>query len=78
MYGLEKQPKAVFKMDLEIELEKHPQKAQEYLKGVQTKIQEIKSQLREGAKGPEFEQLGNLLHGYNALQKVLTKLGNKK
>ena len=37
-------------------------------------IHEIKKELREGAKEKEFDQLGTLLHGYSALQKVLKKV----
>ncbi len=78
MYGLEKKPKHVFEFDLEKDLKKDPKKVQELLKSTETKIQEIKNQLREGAKGPELDQLGVLLHGYTALQKVLNRLANKK
>jgi hypothetical protein len=48
------------------------------VKTTEAKIQEIKTQLREGAKGPELDQLGVLLHGYTALQKVLSRLSTKK
>ena len=78
MYGLEKKPKHVFEFDLEKDLKKDPSKVKELLKSTETKIQEIKNQLREGAKGPELDQLGVLLHGYTALQKVLNRLANKK
>jgi hypothetical protein len=78
MYGLEKKPKHVFEFDLEKDLKKDPSKARGLLKTVETKIQHIKTQLREGAKGPELDQLGVLLHGYTALQKVLSRLEKKK
>jgi len=78
MYGLEKQPKHAFEFDLEKDLKKDPNKARELLKSTEQKIQEIKTQLREGAKGPELDQLGTLLHGYTALQKVLNRFINKK
>lgn len=78
MYGLEKKPRHVFEFDLEKDLKKDPNKVRELLKTTETKIQEIKTQLREGAKGPELDQLGVLLHGYTALQKVLNRLANKK
>lgn len=78
MYGLEKKPKHAFEFDLEKDLKKDPSKARELLQMTETKIQAIKSQLREGAKGPELDQLGVLLHGYTALQKVLSRLANKK
>ena len=78
MYGLEKKPKHVFEFDLEKDLKKDPSKVRELLKTTETKIQNIKTQLREGAKGPELDQLGVLLHGYTALQKVLSRLEKKK
>jgi hypothetical protein len=78
MYGLEKKPRHAFEFDLEKDLKKDPSKVRELLKSTEAKIQEIKNQLREGAKGPELDQLGVLLHGYTALQKVLGRLANKK
>jgi hypothetical protein len=78
MYGLEKKPRHVFEFDLEKDLKKDPTKVRELLKTTEKKIQEIKTQLREGAKGPELDQLGVMLHGYTALQKVLSRLANKK
>jgi len=78
MYGLEKKPKALFEMDLEKDLKKNPTKIQSLLKSTEHKIQEIKTQLREGSKGADFDNLGVLLHGYTALQKILNKLANKK
>jgi hypothetical protein len=78
MYGLEKKPLKTFEFDLEKDLKKDPTKVRELLKNTEAKINEIKSQLREGKKGPELDNLGVLLHGYTALQKVLNKLANSK
>ncbi len=78
MYGLEKKPQMVFEFDLEKELKKDPNKLKEYLKKAETRIQEIKSLLREGTKGKDLDDLGVLLHGYTALQKVLNRLAQKK
>lgn len=78
MYGLEKTPKAMFEFDLEKDLKKDPNKARELSKNAEAKIQEIKNQLREGTKGPDLDNLGVLLHGYTALQKVLNRIANKK
>lgn len=78
MYGLEKKPKHVFEFDLEKDLKKDPHKARDLLKTAETKINEVKALLREGVKGPELDELGVLLHGYTALQKVLNRLVNKK
>ena len=78
MYGLEKKHVKVFEFDLEKDLKKDPNKVRELLKNTEAKIHEIKSQLREGRKGPDLDNLGVLLHGYTALQKVLNRLANSK
>lgn len=78
MYGLEKKPLKTFEFDLEKDLKKDPNKIQGLLKSTESKINEIKGQLREGRKGPDLDNLGVLLHGYTALQKVLNRLSNKK
>lgn len=78
MYGLEKKGRALFEFDLEKDLKTHPTKAKDLLKTVETRIQEIKNTLRQGAESADFDKLGILLHGYAALQKVLTKVINKK
>ena len=78
MFGLEKKKSATFEFDLEKELHETPTKSRELLKTVDGKIQEIKHSLREGTKTEDFDQLGILLHGYAALQKVLTRIANKK
>ena len=73
MFGMEKK-KALFEFDLEQELKKNPKKKQELLKEVEGKIQELKTHLREGSTGKHFDDFGILLHGYNALQKVLNRV----
>lgn len=78
MYGLEKEGKKGFEFDLEKDVKKNPQKVKEIIKSAESHVQELKGMLRTGSKGPEFDQLGTLLHGYTALQKVLGKLANKK
>jgi uncharacterized protein YegL len=78
MYGLEKKGRALFEFDLEKDLKAHPSKAKDLLKKVESTIQEIKNTLRQGAASEDFDKLGILLHGYAALQKVLTKVANKK
>ena len=74
MFGMEKKQKALFQFDLEIELKKDPKKKQALLDEVEKKIQTIKTEIRQGAAAENFDQLGILLHGYAALQKVLKKL----
>ena len=78
MFGLEKKTKALFEFDLEKDLKSHPDKTLDLLKTVSSRIQEIKTTLREGAGAEDFDKMGILLHGYAALQKVLTKAANKK
>ena len=75
MFGLEKgKGKELMEFELETELREDPKKAKEKLAHVEAKISEIKTKLREGSEGKGFEQLGVLLHGYTALQRVLTRV----
>jgi hypothetical protein len=78
MFGLEKKGRALFEFDLEKELKSTPAKVKELLKTIENRIQEIKNTLRQGTGSEDFDKLGILLHGYAALQKVLTKVANKK
>ena len=78
MFGLEKKGPGLFEFDLEKELKSNPSKTKELLKSIETRIQEIKNTLRQGTDTEDFDKLGVLLHGYAALQKVLTKVANKK
>jgi hypothetical protein len=78
MFGLEKKGRALFEFDLEKELKGTPTKVKELLKTIENRIQEIKNTLRQGTGSEDFDKLGILLHGYAALQKVLTKVANKK
>ncbi len=74
MYGLEKKPGEKFAFDLEKELKEKPGRGKEILEKVEKRIQDIKGLLRKGAKEEDFDELGILLHGYSALQKVLKKV----
>ena len=58
----------------EKEIKENPHRAKEILDKAETRIQEIKKNLREGAEEKDFDDLGILLHGYAALQKVLRKM----
>jgi hypothetical protein len=78
MFGLEKKKKALFEFDLEKEIKAHPAKTKDLLKKIEERIHEIKNALRQGTASQHFDQYGILLHGYAALQKVLTKAANKK
>lgn len=78
MFGLEKKGRSLFEFDLEKELKSTPTKIKETLKVIEERIQEIKNTLRQGAGTEDFDQLGVLLHGYAALQRVINRIANKK
>jgi hypothetical protein len=78
MYGLEKKGRGLFEFDLEKELKDNPSKTKDLLKTIEHRVQEIKNTLRQGTGSEDFDKFGILLHGYAALQKVLTKVANKK
>jgi hypothetical protein len=75
MFGLEKEKdKKKFVFDLEKEIKDKPGRGKEILEMVESRILEIKKNLREGANEKDFDKLGILLHGYASLQKVLRKV----
>lgn len=75
MFGLEKgKSKTLMEFDLEKELKKDPKQAKKTLGEIENKVSEIKTALRAGSESKGFEQLGVLLHGYTALQRVLTRV----
>ena len=78
MFGLEKKGRPLFEFDLEKELKSNPAKIKELQKMIEGKIQEIKGALRQGTASTDFDNFGILLHGYAALQRVLTRIANKK
>jgi len=78
MFGLENQEskrKSVeeFSFDLEKNL-KDPAVMREVKKEVEEKISKIKQVLRSGENKEQFDQLGQLLHGYASLMKVFGRL----
>ena len=72
MFGLEQKPGDKFAFDLEKEMQ--ASRGKEILEKIEKRIQDIKKMLREGANEKDFDELGILLHGYSALQKVLRKV----
>jgi hypothetical protein len=78
MFGLEKKKKEVFEFDLEQELKAHPEKKKSLLAEIESSIEEIKAALRTGSDAKDFDNYGVLLHGYSALQKVVTRIQPKK
>jgi hypothetical protein len=73
MYGMEKKKGEKFTFDLEKEIQEKPGRAKELLQKVETRMQQVKHELRQGHSQEVYDQLGVLLHGYSALQKVLKK-----
>lgn len=75
MFGLEKgKSKSLMEFDLEKDLKKDPKQAKKTIDEIEKKVSEIKAALRAGSESKGFEQLGVLLHGYTALQRVLTRV----
>ncbi len=79
MFGMEKNKKnkqakeTVF--DMETNLKNDPKQKKEMEDRMSTRIEGLKSMLREGHHDQkEFEQMTFLLHGYNSMLKVIRKI----
>ena len=73
MFGLEKRKETDEEaFDLEKELA-NPEEAKKIKARIAERIQKLKGLLRSGGEAEEFDQYGILLHGYAALQKLITK-----
>lgn len=78
MYGLEKgKGQEKFMFDLELEVRDRPGRSKELLLKAENRMNEIKTALREGTSGKDFDKMGVLLHAYTALHKVLKKVGKQ-
>ncbi len=83
MFGLEERKKSKGKrakeetFELEEEL-RDPVKYKEIKERVDGCVQELKQTLRSGEKKEEFEDFAILLHGYAALQRLITRLSKNK
>ena len=77
MFGLEKKGKALFEFDLEKELKEQSRKNQKsFSKQLKDTSKRLKT-LCGKARSEDFDKYGILLHGYAALQRVLTRIANK-
>lgn len=79
MFGLEGQKKKKteeFQFDLEKDF-KDPKVWKELKKKIEDRIQTVKEHLRSGEGKEEFDQFGQLLHGYTSLVKVMSRFGTK-
>jgi hypothetical protein len=72
MYGLEKEGK--FDFDLEVEIKKKPKRREEIIKDAKEKAEEIKKMVQAKEKPKNFEKLGILLNGYDSVIKVISKI----
>ena len=76
MFGLQssqkKEPPKEFVFELEKEL-KIPAKQKEIKEKIELRLQGVKEMLRTGEDQEEFDRFGLLLHGYNALLKVMSR-----
>ncbi len=73
MFGLEKR-KEMGEESFELEKElADAEKAAQMRKRTEERIQKLKGLLRSGGQPEEFDQYGVLLHGYAALQKLITQ-----
>ncbi|HRW57993.1 MAG TPA: DUF5398 family protein [Chlamydiales bacterium] len=75
MFGLEKdKPRKDFDFDLEKEIHKDPERAQEILKLIEEKQSEIKTAFREGRSQEETEKLETIFEAYAALKKIVERV----
>lgn len=63
------------KFNLEESLKNNPQKKKELIEGVSEQMETLKSMLRKGhSDQKEYDQIAFLLHGYNAMSKVVNRI----
>jgi hypothetical protein len=70
MFQQNKPVREIFQFDLEKEM-KEPKKRAQIQEKCETRIQELKTLIRQGTNPSEFDTIGHLLHGYVALEKLL-------
>ena len=78
MFGLEgdkkkQKPQSDFTFDLERDMTDST-KQKEFKKGIEDKVAQIKQILRSGENKEQFDQFGELLHGYASLLKVIGRI----
>lgn len=81
MFGLEGQKKKKMVDEFVFELEKDikdPAKQKEIQKRVESRLQKIKEIMRSGDSQEQIDRVGLLLHGYNAILKVMARCQTKK
>jgi len=79
MFGMEdkkKKKSEEFVFELEKELE-DPKRHKQIKEKVESRIQRIKTILRDGENKKDFETFGLILHGYTSLLKVMSRFTAK-
>lgn len=77
MFGLEQNKKKKSEDDFTFDLEKNMtslNRQREFKKSVEEKVLKIKQVLRSGENKEQFDQFGELLHGYASLLKVIGRI----
>lgn len=77
MFGLEGDKKKNVQNEFTFDLEKdmsNSKKQKEFKKSIEGKIANIKQILRSGENKEQFDQFGELLHGYASLLKVIGRI----
>jgi len=74
MFGMEKKSKNYFEFDLEKELKSNSKKKVALLKEVEEKLSKAKTQLKSTSDKKELEQLGHIVQGYTALERVVKRI----
>ncbi len=76
MFGLEKKEKNFdrFRFDLEVEISEDPEKAKEIISRADQQTEKIKKTLKSAPSREELDNLGILLHAYEAVKRVTTKV----
>ncbi len=77
MFGLEEENRKVFEFDLEKTLKSSKAEKDKIQAAVQKNKTQLKNKMQKGADSDKFEDLGILLHGYVALEKVINKVTQK-
>ena len=74
MYGLDKPDKDKFLFDMEDEFKKDPNKKKDFLSKIEKTILNIKETLKKGSDKKSLDDLGILLSGYQAAEKVVKRM----
>lgn len=77
MFGLEGDKKKSLQGEFTFDLEKdmsNAKKQKEFKKAIEEKVAKIKQILRSGDNKEQFDQFGELLHGFASLLKVIGRI----